>query len=161
MSESIRKQAEVTYTASEVSLKEFFERQLHGYEKYFQSLIEQHATRNDQRFQAQEKAVSAALDGAGKAIDKAERATELRFAASNEFRQTLSDQAAAFIQRTEAESQFKTIVDRITLIEKWQAERAGISGQQDKGQANAFIVAGLFITFAAACAAVVGVFLRH
>jgi|ERR1051326_2162380 hypothetical protein len=45
---------------------------------------------------AQDEKVQLALTSAEKAITKAETATEKRFEAVNEFRQTLSDQAATF-----------------------------------------------------------------
>lgn len=55
-----------------------------------------------QRFDAQEKAVAAALAAAKEAVVKAEAASEKRFDSVNEFRNTLKDQTATFITRGEA-----------------------------------------------------------
>ncbi len=55
-----------------------------------------------QRFDAQEKAVAAALAAAKEAVVKAETAAEKRFDSVNEFRNTLKDQAGTFITRGEA-----------------------------------------------------------
>jgi hypothetical protein len=54
-------------------------------------------------FTASGAAVTAALEAAEKAVVKAEVASEKRFDAVNEFRQQLSDQAATFMPRNEAE----------------------------------------------------------
>lgn len=58
---------------------------------------------------AQEKAVNAALIAADRAVIKAELAAEKRFESVNEFRATLSDQAATLMPRLEAESRLQTI----------------------------------------------------
>ena len=62
----------------------------------------------DQRDSAM-SAVQAALASAREAVNKAEAANEKRFAAVNEFRQTLSDQAATFPTRTEVAAQHAAI----------------------------------------------------
>jgi hypothetical protein len=55
----------------------------------------------NQRFDAQEKAVAAALAAAKEAVAKAETAAEKRFDAVNEFRSTLKDQQATLMPRSE------------------------------------------------------------
>jgi hypothetical protein len=62
-------------------------------------LLDEADKRYAQRFDGQEKAVSAALMAAEKAVNKAEAANDLRFASVNEFRQVLTDQTATFITR--------------------------------------------------------------
>ena len=57
--------------------------------------------RNQQRFEAQEKAVNAALAAADRAVVKAETAAEKLFDAVNEFRAQLKDQNATFLSRAE------------------------------------------------------------
>jgi ElaB/YqjD/DUF883 family membrane-anchored ribosome-binding protein len=57
--------------------------------------------RYEQRFVAQERAVEAALQSARSATQKAETAAERRFDSVNEFRQTLSNNQATYITRTE------------------------------------------------------------
>jgi hypothetical protein len=69
--------------------------------------------RDEQRFEAQSSAIAAALLAAEKAVTKAETATERRFEGVNEFRQTLSDQAATFISRVEFEGQRDGSAERI------------------------------------------------
>jgi hypothetical protein len=70
----------------------------------------------DVRFEAQEKAVNAALAAAQKAVDKAESASERRFESVNEFRSALGDQARLLMPRIEAEQQFKTIGEKIDVL---------------------------------------------
>lgn len=65
-------------------------------------LFDERDKRYAQRFTDLETALRAALAASEKAIGKAEIANENRFRGVNEFRQTLSDQAAQFMTRTEA-----------------------------------------------------------
>lgn len=80
--------------------------------------------RQQQRFEAQTRAIEAAITAQRAAIDaalvsadrataKAEAANERRFESVNEFRQTLSDQAAHFITRTEVEAATARNTERI------------------------------------------------
>lgn len=80
--------------------------------------------RQQQRFEAQTRAIEAAITAQRAAIDaalvsadrataKAESANERRFESVNEFRQTLSDQAATFITRMEAEATANRNTERI------------------------------------------------
>ena len=71
---------------------------------HIRALMSEADRRYEQRFEAQEKAVGAALAAADRAVVKAELAADKRFDGVNEFRQTLSDQNATFITRTEAEA---------------------------------------------------------
>lgn len=71
--------------------------------EHIQVLMTEADRRNQQRFEGQEKAVSAALQAQKEAVTKAETAAEKRFESVNEFRQQLSDQAASFMPRREAE----------------------------------------------------------
>lgn len=80
------------------------------YDEMFRSLVlaaQERDLRYEQRFQAaqtaltaamaaQEKAVQAALEAADRAVTKAEIATEKRFEAGNEFRQSLNDLIEGF-----------------------------------------------------------------
>jgi len=67
---------------------------------------------------AQEKAINSALIAAKEAVLKAESATEKRFEAVNEFRQTLSDQTATFIPRAEAIQRAEQNAEKITALDK-------------------------------------------
>ncbi len=59
----------------------------------------------------------AALEAAEKAINKAEQATERRFQSVNEFRQTLTDQAASFMPRAESEQRSNATTERLRELE--------------------------------------------
>lgn len=71
--------------------------------------LEERDRRYAERFEAQEKAVGAALASAEKAVDKAERSNERRFEVANEFRGQLADQAATFMPRAEADLRLSTL----------------------------------------------------
>jgi len=64
---------------------------------HIERVLEERDIQYQQRFDAQEKAVIAALAAADRANTKAELAADKRFDAVNEFRQTLTDQTATFI----------------------------------------------------------------
>lgn len=80
--------------------------------EHIKALMAEKDVRDQQRFDAQttatqaalaavKEATQAALTAAKEAVVKAENASEKRFEGVNEFRQTLSDQAATFISRSE------------------------------------------------------------
>ena len=72
---------------------------------------------------AQEKAVQAALIAADRAVSKVETANEKRFENMNEFRAQLADQAAGFIQRSEASIRFDSVTERIESSKKTFEEK--------------------------------------
>jgi len=89
----------------------------------------------DQRFEATDKATSAALAAAEKAtsaalaaaqraVEKAETASERRFDSVNEFRSTLADQQATLMPRAEA-------ISRLAAIEE---KYAALSSRIDRGE---------------------------
>lgn len=80
----------------------------------------------NQRIDAQADKVVLALTAAERAVTKAETATEKRFEGVNEFRQTLSDQAATFVSRVEYNAM------RDAIVEKMQ----GLIGRVDKAEAK-------------------------
>lgn len=97
----------------------------------------------DQRFRDQEQAVAAAVTAAStatsvamtaeqRAVAKAEAATEKRFTSVNEFRQTLSDQAATFMPRAEAENRAQANTDKIdgltSRLDKLESRLAAQTG---------------------------------
>jgi len=65
------------------------------------------------QFKAIEEKTSLALSASKEAVSKAETATEKRFEAVNEFRSTLSDQAANLIPRSEANVRFGGIEGKL------------------------------------------------
>lgn len=85
----------------------------------------------DAAFVAAEKAVTTALNSAEKAVTKAETAAERRFESVNEFRQTLTDQAATFMPRTEAETRVAALAEKLdtlaTRLDKSEGRSGGIN----------------------------------
>lgn len=114
--------------------------------EHLQALMTEGDRRNQQRFDGQEKAVAAALQAAKEAVTKAETAAEKRFDSVNEFRQQLSDQAASFMPRREAEQ-------RLGVLET-QANRQ--SGKEDgSGRFGAILVSIVSLAIAAVSVLVV------
>lgn len=101
---------------------------------------------------ADQRAVQTALEAVERAISKADSATEKRFDGVNEFRQTLSDQAATLMPRAETIaliSNLQAQVDRLEKVAATNAGREGIStrwivGLVGVGTAIAGIVVGRF-----------------
>lgn len=80
---------------------------------------------------ASEKAINAALMSAAQAVQKAETASENRFSSVNEFRAQLADQTATFIPRIEAETRFVSISEKLdalsSRIDKSEGSGQGLS----------------------------------
>lgn len=83
--------------------------------------------RYEQRFDAQEKAVGAALRSAQEAVAKAETATEKRFDAVNEFRQSLNDMTNTMMPRAESTARWSAVAERVDKLEKAFAADSGRS----------------------------------
>jgi hypothetical protein len=81
--------------------------------KHVAGLLDERDQRYSQRFHDLDEATKTALASAEKAVNKAEAAAEKRFEAVNEFRGTLSDQAATFITRTEVDAAVSRNTERI------------------------------------------------
>lgn len=77
-------------------------------------ILNERSTANNQRFEAQEKAVAAALAAAKEAVAKAETAVEKRFEGLNEFRGTLKDQQATLMPRSEVLALLKSMDEKIS-----------------------------------------------
>ena len=82
-----------------------------------EKMLDEREERTKERFTAMDRSVSAALASSDKAISKAETATEKRFDGVNEFRDTLRDQAATLLSRSEYLIQHKALEARFTQIE--------------------------------------------
>lgn len=99
--------------------------------KYIQDLMAERDLRYQQRFEAQTSAIHAALLAAEKAVTKAETANERRFESVNEFRETLSDQAATFISRVEFEALRSAYAERIRelaeRLDKTEGRSSGLT----------------------------------
>jgi hypothetical protein len=95
--------------------------QLKQTEERFEERLREADLRYEQRFRAQMEAIS-----------KSDMAGEKRFESVNEFRSTLTDQAATFMPRAEAVSKLDSISDRVTKIEGVIYTGAGtLSGQKE------------------------------
>jgi hypothetical protein len=85
----------------------------------------------DIRFEAQEKAVNAALAAAERAVTKAEIASEKRFDSVNEFRAALGDSSRLLMPRSEAEQRMaaldKAISELKTTVDAKDNRGIGIS----------------------------------
>lgn len=99
--------------ASEVGIKEFFERVVDERDKQYDGRFRASEIAVNAALAAQEKAVTAAFIASEKAIIKAEDAQREYNVRSNEFRGQLDDQAKLLMQRTEALSLFKADADKI------------------------------------------------
>jgi hypothetical protein len=82
----------------------------------FEQLMDERDKRYNQRATAQDEAVKSALNTSKEAVTKAEIATEKRFEGVNEFRKTLSDQAADFLSRKEYEATYTSLKDKMDGI---------------------------------------------
>ena len=107
--------------------------------------------RYEQRFTAQDAAVAAAFVAAREATTKAENANERRFESVNEFRQTLSDQAATFITRAEAEARIGANSEKIGDL----FDRVNLMGGRQAGStdARALMIAAVGILIGVAAVA--------
>lgn len=85
-------------------------------DREFHEHLEQVRHENALAFVNSDKAVNAALTSAKEAVTKAEAAAEKRFEGVNEFRRTLSDQAALFLPRTEYHQAHVNLEDRVQDI---------------------------------------------
>lgn len=94
---------------------------------------------------AQEKAVAAALTAAKEAVLKAETAAEKRFESVNEFRQSLADQTATLLPRTEYDTAHKSVVEKIDGLTDRMNRKDGQSTGSDK--TIAYIVTAISIGF--------------
>lgn len=81
-------------------------------------IIDERDRRYEDRFTAMDEKTGLALTSSEKAVTKAETATEKRFDAVNEFRGSLKDQADTMIPRSEANSKFKGVDDKIEEVKK-------------------------------------------
>lgn len=112
-------------------------------------------------FAAQKEGISAALAAADRAVQKAEAATEKRFESVNEFRGTLDQQQRTLIPRSEVDVLVKGLEEKIAQntkqMDALQSERLGIKG----GWGYAVGVVGLVFVLLGVIAAVSAFLLRQ
>jgi hypothetical protein len=131
------------------------------------ALLAQMDLRYQQRFDAQgqaleaallsaKEAVQTALTAAEKAVVKAETATEKRFESVNEFRATLSDQAASFPSRVE----LRALADTVSILrDEVTALRSETRGSTAT-RSTLFAVGGLIVAVISTAVIVLSFLLR-
>jgi hypothetical protein len=117
-----------------------------------EAFLEERDRRYEDRFKAQDEKTTLALTASKEAITKAETATEKRFDAVNEFRGTLSDQAATLLPRLEAVTKFEAYDEKIESLKKeigmLREDRSKSGGRQEvvvERRARSEWIIGLFI----------------
>lgn len=104
-----------------------------------------------ERMQAQKEMVALALAAAKEAVTKAEAASERRFAAVNEFRETLADQQRTLMPRLEAQFQIDALRKEVEALK--EANMRQTSRGIGQGQVVAWVVAA--VSFAGAVTALI------
>jgi hypothetical protein len=84
--------------------------------QYITDRMDERDRRYSERFEAQERAVSAALASAKEAVVKAENATERRLEGLNELSQMNTDMADQFMPKAEAEIRLASIGKEIGML---------------------------------------------
>jgi hypothetical protein len=115
-------------------------------------LMEERDTRYLDRFQAMDEKTSLALTSSKEAVTKAEVATEKRFDSVNEFRNTLRDQATLLMPRSETETKFLGIEEKIEDLKKeiitlreYKSQSTGQQISQNSSQLQSHWVIGIVI----------------
>lgn len=81
--------------------------------KHLIAMLSEMDKRNEQRFLAQESAVTAALAAAKEAVAKAESASEKRFENTNEWRQVITDRDQTFVPRREMDGRLESHAQKL------------------------------------------------
>ena len=117
--------------------------------------------RYEDRFKAMDEKTGLALTSSKEAVAKAETATEKRFDAVNEFRGTLSDQAANLMPRGEASAKFAALEEKFSSLrdEVTRAISQGIGGKAVKDDQRANLAA--LATIVGLLGVLAGWLLRH
>lgn len=103
---------------------------------------------------AQEKAVTAALSAADRAVAKAEAAAERRFESMNEFRGALSDSARLLMPRIESEQLHRATAEKIAEL----TARMNARDDRGRGLSQGWAILAAAVTFIATVLALVAYF---
>jgi hypothetical protein len=98
---------------------------------------------------AAEKAVQTALTAAEKAVTKAETASEKRFDGVNEFRKAYADLIALMMTRAETESRMLALSEKIDELKSTSSERTGKTENSHAIIGYAIGIAGIVIAIVA------------
>lgn len=97
---------------------------------HIEEMLHERDVRFNQRFEAQQQALYAALASQQQAVDKAEVADARRFDSVNEFRGQLNDQVTTFISRTEVKAMIDALVARVEASDTRSAEKIEFNSSQ-------------------------------
>jgi hypothetical protein len=122
-----------------VDLKDYFNAQI----EVIRTLITANDRNYNQRFDAVTQATESALAAADRAVTKAEVSTEKRFEGVNEFRQSLADQARAFMPRSEAELLIKAVNEKVDALNILKITQQSENIGQKQGMAQIALIAGV------------------
>jgi hypothetical protein len=122
------------------------------------ALIDELKASSQARFEAQERAVNAALASAEKATTKAEQAAERRFEALNELRSMASDWRAEFARKETVDAQMQALSKESAALQKTVTALEQRSKGIHENWGTAGVVIGLLI---AAIGVVASVLLHH
>lgn len=114
--------------------------------EHFNTILREMDTRYQQRFEAQQREVQAALTAADRAVTKAEVAAEKRFDSVNEFRGLVADQQRTLMPRIEAEVIISNMSKRVDAFDKSLASLSGESRGIHSGWAYALGAVALITT---------------
>lgn len=92
--------------------------------EHIEAVLAAKELRDEQRYTALQTLMATELSAAEKAVHKSETSIERRFEAVNEFRATLSDQAAHFVTRSELE----------VLRQQWRESTETLAARLDKSE---------------------------
>lgn len=106
----------------------------------------------DVRINALELSMLNGLSTSKEAVEKAERATELRFDAVNEFRAQLDDQQRTFMPRLEYEQAHQALINRVDELTKRVDDR-------EQRSAGRFEVWPIFVGIVGVIGIVFGIFM--
>jgi hypothetical protein len=149
-------------------VKELFSEKVAGLQK----LADERDRRYEERFSSITTQTNSALQSSKEAVTKAENATEKRFDTVNEFRGTLSDQAASLLPRAEASTKFQAYDDRLgemkDAIDKLRDNQNTSSGKEiagDRSRAQSDwgigLVVAIGVALLSAVISIVALFVRH
>jgi hypothetical protein len=128
-------------------------------------LLKERDHRYEDRFVSMDAKTTLALSSSEKAITKAEFATEKRFDAVNEFRGTLSDQAATLMPRAEALSLFKGFSEQISELKNdvglLRENQSRSGGKELAHEKSVGITIAIVLSLIASAIAAVGIFMHH
>ena len=103
--EDLQIQVDRRFTHSESNSKDMHE----AIKATIKAALDARASAVEDRFSALERLMDTRFESTERAVNKAETAAEKRFDSVNEFRGQLADQAASFLPRREAETEFRSV----------------------------------------------------